>query len=778
MTKQTASWPVFLICLLIFALQSPPLWGADPEVRPFNFEKTQTKLKEISRQLKSRQISPQQLENAQQQVTQFSRAATTCIETTTSQVARLEEETASLGPAAEHDSAELVKERKNLQKQKQALLVTLSECRLATTLTARLENEMADQNKLLQAASFFSKSQNFFDRSAKTLPTAAACISELLQYLQQRSGLLDLTRPMLLILGLLITGGAFIGLRIFRLLQQQIASHLAQDVSPKGTVPGILTLPLAIASLAGGCYLLYLHQETIPSVFSPWLFLATSLYCLSIPLFHLRHHLQPAATAPEANAISSKGFNLLALLAVLLFFFTRLELADYDALALVLEFTKAIVICGICALGCWFLWPVQLPEGLRQFEKSRKGAIVAVSILVVIMELSGYRNFSLFVLVGLLGTFFLATLLRLCLFLIDLTVGGLLTGKYRWQKRLRQKVGLSSRDSLTGMSWIRFIFKILTWSVCLLFLLQLWGLPDSLEKKIHTSLVDGFNIGGLIIAPARIIFGVFIFASGWTIIAWIKMQMEKRWLKQAAFSLSAQETLVTMTGYCGFAVAVIIGLSVAGFSFSNLAVIAGALSVGIGFGMQNIVNNFVSGLIILFERPVKRGDWISIGNTEGFVQKISVRSTLIQTFDRSDVIVPNSELISNQVTNMTLNDKFGRLIVPIGVAYGSDTDLVRSLLLEIAANNEQVVNDGSAPVPVVLFLAFGESSLNFELRCHLANVDQRVVVRSAINYAIDRAFRKHGISMPFPQRDLYIKEFPGAKPSIKTEPADQGDNHG
>jgi len=180
--------------------------------------------------------------------------------------------------------------------------------------------------------------------------------------------------------------------------------------------------------------------------------------------------------------------------------------------------------------------------------------------------------------------------------------------------------------------------------------------------------------------------------------------------------------------------------------------------------LQNIVNNFVSGLIILFERPVKRGDWIRIGNTEGFVQKISVRSTLIQTFDRSDVIVPNSELISNQVTNMMLHDNFGRLIVPIGVAYGSDIELVRTVLLDIAEGNENVVNDGSAPKPVVLFLAFGDNSLNFELRCHLANIDKRLIVKSAMNFEIDRAFRKHKISMPFPQRDVYIKEFPSIAP--------------
>ncbi len=766
--KKDKPWLISLLFLLIFIfVQALPAWCGDAEPQPFNFDKTQTKIKEISRQIKGRQVSPQLLDNAKQQAEQLTEAANTCIDATTSQISRLEQETTSLGPAAEHDSAEIVKERKSLQKKKQALLVTLSECRLASTLTARLENELADRNKLLQAASFFSRSQNFFGRFATSLPTAAAFTSQLGEYLQDRAGTRDLTPPMLLILSLLVVGGAFAGRRLFKTWQLWLIARKDDEQLP--TVPGSLTLPLAMATLCAGGYLLHANQDSQPAVYGPWLCFSVSLYCLSLLLFHLRNHLQPAPSVSSPPVARLRRFQLLTFLAVVLFFFTCLELADFNALITLAGLAQSIVICGICVVGWWFLWPIKLPERLVRLEKSRRVGITLVSLLIIVVELSGYRNFSLFVLVGLLGTFLLATLLRFSLFLIDQAIGGFFTGKYRWQQGLRHKLGLAARDHLTGMSWIRLIFKLLAWSLGLLLFLQLWGLPDAYEKKIHTYLVDGFNLGGLIIAPARMLFGVFIFACGWTLFSWVKMQMEKRWLREAGFSLSAQETLVTMTGYCGFAIALIVGLSIAGFSFSNLAVIAGALSVGIGFGMQNIVNNFVSGLIILFERPVKRGDWIRIGNTEGYVQKISVRSTLIQTFDRSDVIVPNSELISNQVTNMMLNDNFGRLIVPIGVAYGSDTDLVRTLLLEIAASNEEVINDGSAPKPLVLFLDFGENALNFELRCHLANIDKRLSVKSDINYQIDRAFRKHNISMPFPQRDLYIKEFPAPQAKV-TEP--------
>ena len=751
----------FLLFLFVHAI---PAWPADEELQPFNFEKTQAKIKEISRRLKSGQVSPQFLETAKQQTEQLNHTANACIDAMTGRIARLEQEVISLGPAVEREQGEIVKERKSLINQKQALLVTLSECRLATTLTTRLENEMADVNKQLQAASFFSRSQNFYGRFTTALPTPTTFISELQEYSRQQAGTRDLTPPMLGILVLLMAFGAFIGFKLLRLLQQHIGLCLGnQDAKQWPAGRGVLTLPIAVAALLGGGYLLYASHDLQSAFYGPWLLLAIGLYCLSLLVFDLRRPLQ-SSPPPGPGSDAHIRFNFLAFLAVLLFFSTRLDLADFHALSAILGLVQSLIVCCICIVGCWYLWPIKMPESLARFEKSRRAGIAVLSALAMIIELSGYRNFSLFILVGLLGTFLLANLLRLSLFFIDQAIGGFFSGKYCWQQSLRLRLGLAADDNLSGITWIRLIFKLLAWSIGLLLFLQLWGLPDAQEKIIHGYLVDGFNMGGLVIAPARLVFGVFIFACGWTLIAWLKMQMERKWLEQAGLSPSAQETLVTMTGYCGFGLALLVGLSFAGVSFSNLAVIAGALSVGIGFGLQNIVNNFVSGLIILFERPVKRGDWIRIGNTEGFVQKISVRSTLIQTFDRSDVIVPNSELISNQVTNMMLHDNFGRLIVPVGVAYGSDIELVRTVLLEIAENNEDVVNDGSAPKPVVLFLAFGDNSLNFELRCHLANIDRRMIVKSAMNFEIDRAFRNHKISMPFPQRDVYIKEFPSIAP--------------
>jgi small-conductance mechanosensitive channel len=218
--------------------------------------------------------------------------------------------------------------------------------------------------------------------------------------------------------------------------------------------------------------------------------------------------------------------------------------------------------------------------------------------------------------------------------------------------------------------------------------------------------------------------------------------------------------------------AVLFALSLAGIEFSNLAIVAGALSVGIGFGLQNVVNNFVSGLILLFERPVRTGDWIVVGTTQGTVKRISIRSTTVQTFDRADVIVPNSELISGQVTNWTLDTPWGRVCVPVGVAYGSDTAKVKEILLNIGKTHPLVVqNNPYWPDPIVLFLAFGASSLDFELRVIVRNISEKMQVISDLNFAIDQAFRDNGIEIPFPQQDVYLKQVPeGLRSDMNTPP--------
>jgi len=190
-----------------------------------------------------------------------------------------------------------------------------------------------------------------------------------------------------------------------------------------------------------------------------------------------------------------------------------------------------------------------------------------------------------------------------------------------------------------------------------------------------------------------------------------------------------------------------------GIDITALAALGAVISVGIGFGLQNIAQNFISGVILLVERPVQKGDFVQLGDTEGSVAEIEMRATRVITRDGISVLVPNSKLISDEVRNLSAPSSDNRLRVAVGVAYGSDTALVRETLLEVAARDDRVLDE---PAPLVLFREFGESALNFDLCVWLADPRPRPIVSSDLRFAIDRAFRERDITIAFPQRDLHL----------------------
>jgi small-conductance mechanosensitive channel len=302
---------------------------------------------------------------------------------------------------------------------------------------------------------------------------------------------------------------------------------------------------------------------------------------------------------------------------------------------------------------------------------------------------------------------------------------------------------------------------------CLPLLALIWGARVTDISDAWDLLARGVTIGGITVSLDVVVKFLLSFAIVVLVTRLLQSVLVGTVLPRTRLDVGAREAARAGVGYVGFALAVLAGIVGAGLDLSNLAIVAGALSVGIGFGLQTIVSNFVSGIILLVERPIKPGDWIEVGEFSGYVRGIRVRSTEIETFDRATVIIPNSDLIAGTVLNRTHIGMAGRLIVPVGVAYDSDPREVERILLEIADQHPVVLDD---PPPAVVFASMGDSALNFELRCRLRDVNFTLTVRSDMNFTIFERFHAAGIVFPFPQREVRIVGYahgdkPGDKPA-------------
>lgn len=264
-----------------------------------------------------------------------------------------------------------------------------------------------------------------------------------------------------------------------------------------------------------------------------------------------------------------------------------------------------------------------------------------------------------------------------------------------------------------------------------------------------------FALGDAKITPLSIIYLVFLVVALIYLSSKLKKLLVSRLLSKTRLDIGAQQAIGTITRYIVLFVGMLIIFQTVGIDLTTLNVLAGAVGIGIGFGLQNVANNFISGLILLVERPIKVGDRVEVGEVNGRVAAIGARSTTIKTNDNIAIIVPNSKFISENVINWTYGGDIIRFKIPVGVAYDSDLQLVTETLESIARENEYVADH---PPPSVRLMEFGDNALHFELRAWSRKELQRPgLFKSSINYEIVKRFRENGIEMPYPQRDVHIK---------------------
>lgn len=774
---QPFSSSVILVAGLLFVL----LVGVAPALSAENEAVTKpdtirTRLEEIKQQTIDETVGIDTIAEMIRTVKGLADKAGQCVEASQTEIDKLGQTLETLGEETAEEAPEIRQKRQSQKEKKLAREKVLAECRLLKLQAGELQAELENRRNLLARKRFFHRDQDIVELLATKPDHHGQWLGKIGDIIAKRHGLTELP-PLVMVIGLAVTlSVALASLKARRLLVVAAGEgHKMLRVVLAGVR---VYLPILLPLLILVSYFQLVTRE-LPyrSYLVDW------GYVLCIYLFLLllvRIFTRPAENGatffdlpPKLLTTSRRYLKLASLLLAIAFFFlsSRSETAYTPSFLLI----RLIVVTLLCLVLIRLIWLIRYIPDMERTGRWARFLVTPFFLATIMAQWLGYINVSQYLLVNLVKTLG-AVLFFICVkYVMGECCRRLSYGSVGWPDRVRSYFGLETYEVGTSFLWLLFLVNVLFTVVLFFSIVRIWSISHELPARMSDFFVNGFTVGQIPIVPLRIFMGLLLFLVFWTIARWLKNQIRRNIAKETHFSKSARDAFVTISGYFIFGIALILGLAAAGVNFTSLTVIAGALSVGIGFGLQNIINNFVSGLILLFERPIRRGDWIIVSGTEGYVKKISVRSTVISTFDRADVIVPNSELISSQVTNWMLSDRKGRVRVPVGVAYGSNTELVKNLLLEAAYGLPDVVTDGSVPDPFVLFMGFGDSSLDFELRCYIKDVDTRLRSRSDLNFAIDAAFRAHGVQIPFPQRDVHVRDYPSEGKSEKTGERGEGD---
>lgn len=456
-----------------------------------------------------------------------------------------------------------------------------------------------------------------------------------------------------------------------------------------------------------------------------------------------------AATSMAVSLVENRRQAWVLVLAALVFLITsafRMIALPQPLFRLYLAFLAIIFIPPL-------VQQVALSRRLRGPKEGRFfRALLRLAILILavslIGQMAGYLNFSTWMIQATFETGMTILFVRMTLLLGS---GGLEILKNLLDRSQQQFFVHFSHELALHLNRLLHVIVI---GFAFFYLLPVWRVFATLNEAWLILSQFGFDLGAIHVSLQMM--GLAGFALYLALqLSWLFQAMsETQFFSRRNIDRGVRDAIKKLIHYAIVLIGFMVALSFLGVRLQNFVVLLGAFGVGIGFGLQDIVNNFLSGLILLFERPIKVGDGVLIDGEYGTVTRIGLRSTVVQSLDESELIVPNSQMISQKVTNWTLSNRRVRLVIPVGVAYGSDLEKVLTILFEAGKEHPDILED---PTPTPLFRQFGNSSLDFELRVWISNIDNRPRVQNELLLYIDRRFREEGIEIPFPQHDLHLR---------------------
>ena len=376
-----------------------------------------------------------------------------------------------------------------------------------------------------------------------------------------------------------------------------------------------------------------------------------------------------------------------------------------------------------------------------------RGVLWPLIVVIAVALVTGYVGFALFLAVRLVAAAAIGGALAIALVFVDALTTAATAAGTPSGRRLAALFGISPNALDLVAALVSAVLRLVLIVAAVLLLFGYSGLfAEDIFGLLHISSWD-FALGGISLSPANMLAAIAVLLVGMLAVRAGRRWLEARFLPHTGLDAGLQNSIAALSGYTALVAVVALALGALGIDLQKIALIAGALSVGIGFGLQAVVSNFICGIILLAERPIRVGDWVVVKNEEGWVRRISVRATEIETFDRATVIVPNQDFITGAVKNLTHGGTTGRVAVKVRVAYESDADEVRTILLACGAQHPQVL---AVPPPAVYLMGFGDIGIDFELRCLIANVEQSLAVKTELGMEILRRFRDAGVKIPSP----------------------------